>query len=200
MQTSLGLHPQVAHERHTEIGLFERLIKEVKYVGKIGLDKSQHFKQHFEIQLQVFSKIVAIVENSGGRVMSIHSRNAVPEVLKILNNHPNSGPAILHWFSGSKPQLSQAIDQRCWFSIGPKMLESKKGIELIKMMPFDKLLFETDGPFATSNKGIPYEPVDTLRLPELLSPILQKPATIIKKQILQNFRNLSSYKIRNRFQ
>ena len=166
----------------------------MKYVGEIGLDKSQHFKQHYDIQYQVFSKLIAIIEKSGGKIMSIHSRNAVPEVLKILNKHPNSGPAVLHWFSGSQTQLSQAIEQDCWFSIGPKMLESKKGIELIQMMPFDKILFETDGPFVISSKGIPYEPVDTLNLPELLSPILQKPTANIKKQILENFKNLTSYK------
>ena len=38
MRTALGLHPQIAHERKAELGLFEELLPQVRYVGEIGLD------------------------------------------------------------------------------------------------------------------------------------------------------------------
>ena len=148
IQTALGLHPQVAHLRYDELSLFERLLPEAKYVGEIGLDRSQHFKEHFDIQLRVFTHIIKLVEQAGGRIMTIHSRGAAKQVLDILSTHPKAGPAIMHWFSGSKKELAQAIRQGCWFSIGPKMLESRKSRELIQQMPKNRILFETDGPFA----------------------------------------------------
>src|ERR1700741_2594809 len=38
IRTALGLHPQLAYERHSELDLFESLIAETRYVGEIGLD------------------------------------------------------------------------------------------------------------------------------------------------------------------
>ena len=35
----------------------------------------------------------------------------------------------------------------CYFSVGPAMLSSKKGYELVQLMPIEKILVETDGPF-----------------------------------------------------
>jgi len=192
VQTSLGLHPQLAHERYNELPLFERLLSEVNYVGEIGLDKSQHYKQHIDIQQKVFTQIMCMVNNAGGKIMTIHSRNAAKEILDELEKWPNAGPAILHWFSGSINQLNRAIDLGCWFSIGPKMIESKNGRELIKQMPSEKILFETDGPFAKGRDGTPFEPRDTLKLPELLSSILEDEPNTIRNDVLNNFRNLTS--------
>ena len=38
IRTALGLHPQLAAERKSELGLFETLLPEAPYVGEIGLD------------------------------------------------------------------------------------------------------------------------------------------------------------------
>lgn len=46
------------------------------------------------------------------------------------------------------PQLEKAIELGCYFSINPKMLKTKSGIEVIKTVPIDHMLLETDAPFA----------------------------------------------------
>ena len=38
IRVALGLHPQLAHERRTEIDLFDSLLQNSRYVGEIGLD------------------------------------------------------------------------------------------------------------------------------------------------------------------
>jgi len=146
IQTALGLHPQLAHQRANELDLFDALLPGAKYVGEIGLDSSKGFEVHWEVQLKVFRHILRRVDRAGGRIMSVHSRGCVSAVLDELWSI--SGIPILHWFTGTPAQMKRAIDMGCWFSAGPAMLGTKKGRNLVSMMPKKYTLTETDGPFA----------------------------------------------------
>ena len=44
------------------------------------------------------------------------------------------------------PQLAQAVDAGCFFSVSARMLETKRGREYAKAIPLRKLLLETDAP------------------------------------------------------
>lgn len=147
IRTALGLHPQIAHQRSHELELFDALLSDAKYVGEIGLDGGKGFKDHWQVQLKVFRHILNSVNSAGGRVMTIHSRSSAASVLDFLPGV--DGVPILHWFTGTPSQLRKAIDMGCWFSINPSMLETKKGYNLVAMMPKERILTETDGPFTT---------------------------------------------------
>lgn len=146
IRTALGLHPQLAHQRSHELEMFDALISEAKYVGEIGLDGSKDFKPFMEAQLKVFRHILKTVNQAGGRVMSIHSRSSASAVISELATCDCI--PVYHWFTGNKSELQQAIASGGWFSVGPSMLSTKKGQELVAMLPRDKVLTETDGPFA----------------------------------------------------
>ena len=115
-------------------------------MGEIGLDGGKEFKTHWETQLKVFRHILRSSAKSGGKILSIHSRMSAHAVLDELIQ-VNGNLPILHWFSGTKQQLKRAIEIGCYFSVGPAMLSSKKGYELTQLMPMEKILVETDGPF-----------------------------------------------------
>ncbi len=159
IRTALGLHPQLAHERIGELPLFESLLPEAKYVGEIGLDGAPEYQAHRREQSLVFDRILTATARAGGRVMSIHCRRAVDEVLDALSRHPDAGIPVLHWFSGTKGQLERAISMGCWFSVGPAMLQGKRGRDLATSMPPKRVLTETDGPFGMLS-GHPLEPMD----------------------------------------
>ena len=146
--TALGLHPQLAHERKAELSLFDRLLPGCTYVGEIGLDGASEFKSHWQDQVYVFRHVLEACDRVGGRIMSIHSRRASTPLLNLLGLYPGSGTPILHWFSGTERELDRAISLGCWFSVGPAMLRSKRGMELVKRMPHERVLTESDGPFA----------------------------------------------------
>lgn len=148
IQTALGLHPQIAHQRYKELELFDSLLPDAQYVGEIGLDGSPDHKVHLDIQKKVFSHILKSCSQGGGYIMSMHSRGAVSALLEELKMNPNSGTTVLHWFSGNKTELDRAISMGCWFSVGPTMLLSKKGNEIVNRIPRDRILTESDGPFA----------------------------------------------------
>src|ERR1700722_12460886 len=102
---------------------------------------------------------------------SRHSRSAPGGVLDALAGHPGSGIPVLHWFSGSQQDLDRAEKLGCWFSVGPAMLRSAKGKRLAELMPRDRLLTETDAPFARESASGPLMPWDVLKAEADLSDI-----------------------------
>lgn len=148
IRTALGLHPQLAHERLGELPLFDKYLPQARYVGEIGLDGAPEFRSHWSSQITVFEHILKQCAQAGGRIMTIHSRRATQAVLDKIQAFPGAGTAVLHWFSGSPKELDRAIQLGCWFSVGPAMFQSAKGKKLASLMPRERILTETDGPFA----------------------------------------------------
>lgn len=150
-QTALGLHPQLAHERKSELPLFDQLLPQSDYVGEIGLDGAPEFRKSWQDQCNVFEHILRSCENAGGRVMSIHSRRAASAVIERLEACRGAGTPVLHWFSGNQKELDRAVACGCWFSVGPAMLAGERGRKLALRMPRERVLTETDGPFTERN-------------------------------------------------
>lgn len=191
IRTALGLHPQIAHERKGELPLLERLLPDVRYVGEIGLDGGPEYKRHWQDQVFVFTRILELCAGVGGRVLTIHSRRAAVSVLDALEAHPGAGTPILHWFSGMQRELARAVDLNCWFSVGPAMLASEKGRALAAKMPRDRLLTETDGPFAQL-EGSMALPWDAERAIALLADMWTEPETAVRDRLATNLRRLGT--------
>lgn len=190
IRTALGLHPQIAHNRKHELPLFEQLLPETRYVGEIGLDGGPEYKEYWSDQYLVFTHILKLCQRSGGRIMSLHSRRAAKAVLDEIEAHPGAGTAILHWFSGTQRELDRAISLGCWFSVGPAMLASKKGLALAAKMPKDRVLTETDGPFVQidGRSAFPWESEKTI---PFLASIWSVSELEIREQLKDNLRNLA---------
>jgi TatD DNase family protein len=191
IRTALGLHPEIAHERMGELPLFEALARETRYFGEIGLDGSSQYRLVQTEQVKVFETILQFATSSGGRIMTIHSRNAASSVLASLKRYADAGVPVLHWFSGSPSDLDAAIRQGCWFSVGPAMLRSKKGRELTSRMPRDRVLTETDGPFA-KNKSRPLQPADAWAAVDELTVIWKTTTEAVQAQLASNLRRLTA--------
>ncbi|KWV76353.1 Qat anti-phage system TatD family nuclease QatD [Pseudomonas fluorescens] len=184
-----GLHPEIVHERYAEL---DTLIEQIKYasaVGEVGLDGSKRFQHSFDAQRTVFTAVVAQCANVGGRVLSIHSRQAVREVLAILDDHPGFGTAVLHWFTGTAAELKSASDMGCWFSIGPAAFNSASGKALAKKLPRDRVVPESDGPFAQFD-GATVMPWSSGRTAELLAQAWELPVNEVEMTLEYNARQL----------
>lgn len=160
-----GLHPEIAHERAGELAWLLDQIATVAAVGEVGLDGSARFKTYYDIQRRIFSAVVARCAELGGRTLSIHSRQAVKDVLAELKQNPGFGTAVLHWFSGTATELRAADEEGCWFSVGPAMLTSANGRALAARMPRDRVVPESDGPFAKidGKPVMPWSEKDTVQ-------------------------------------
>lgn len=157
-----GLHPEIAHERVAELELLLEQIATVQAVGEVGLDGSPRFRPHYQVQCRIFEAVIRRCAELGGRTLSIHSRRAVKDILSILEQYPGFGTPVMHWFSGTLGELKDAEAHGCWFSIGPAMFESAHGRSLAAKMPRDRVVPESDGPFAkvAGNTVMPWSAVD----------------------------------------
>ncbi len=191
IKTALGLHPQLASERIGELALFDRLLPEARYVGEVGLDGADECKVFWPQQTKVFDHVLASCVQAGGRILTIHSRNAASPVLDALGRHNGYGVAVLHWFTGSKRELARAIEMDCWFSVGTAMVQGKKGRDLVSLMPTERVLTETDGPFAKS-RGKSLQPAQCDGAIEFLAEIWQMDRHMVGAKIAENFRHLVS--------
>lgn len=191
ISTALGLHPQIAHQRRSELDLFDSYLPETPYVGEIGLDGAPEFKMHWVDQIAVFDHILHGCTRIGGRIMSIHSRRATSAVLDRLEAFPNAGIPILHWFSGNRRELDRAISLNCWFSVGSAMLLANKAKDLAKHMPRERILTETDGPFVQID-GRPAMPWDAQRAVTQLAVLWEIPLEEVEQKLSSNLSHLTS--------
>ncbi|QTF92885.1 MAG: TatD family hydrolase [Halomonas sp. BM-2019] len=163
-----GLHPEIAHERSGELDLLLSQFESAPAVGEVGLDGSPRFRHSYAVQCHIFGAVVERCRELGGRTLSIHSRRAVKDVLTELGRNPGFGTAVLHWFTGSTTELKAAIDLGCWFSIGPAAFNSAHGKSLAKSLPKDRVVPESDGPFARVD-GKPVMPWSLAKTAHLLA-------------------------------
>jgi TatD DNase family protein len=149
VRVALGLHPQLVAERAGELALFEKLLPSARYVGEIGLDAAPKFYSSFAEQERVFARILAACSEQGGKILTIHSVRTVAKVLSHLERSlpPGRGIAVLHWFTGTIAEAKRAAEIGCYFSVNSEMFRSQKNIALVRSLPINRILTETDGPF-----------------------------------------------------
>lgn len=189
VHVGLGLHPEVAEAKQNEEALLVQLVSSTRFIGEIGLDGSSRFKSSLPLQERIFTSVIAECQNQGGRIMSIHSRGAESRLLNILEAHPNAGIPVLHWFSGSRKELQRAIELGCWFSVGPAMLASEKGRSHLGEMPLNRVLPETDGPFA-QRRGVPLMPWEACDISSHLELLTVKSKAEVSSMLRENLKRL----------
>ena len=183
IEVGLGLHPEIVANKYGERDVLLQGISLARYIGEIGLDGSPQYAPFRLRQKQIFENVLTEASRVGGRILSLHSRRAVSDVLSALKNHPKAGTAVLHWFSGSVHELNDAIDLGCYFSVNTLMASSERGARLISLMPRDKVLPESDGPFAVKG-NVPLSPMtSTSGVAQCLSTIWGMP----QEEILSTF-------------
>lgn len=190
-RTALGLHPQLAHQRKHELPLFDKLIDETRYIGEIGLDGSKSYIKHIETQRLVFKHILKKCSEFDDKILTIHSLNAVDEVLELLNVYPKSGTPILHWFLATKKQVHKAVELGCYFSVGPAMINSARAKKVISWLPKNRVLLETDGPFAKID-GKPAFPSDVVLVIQFLSELWEKTLEQVQDELKSTLKKLVS--------
>lgn len=149
IKLALGLHPQLVKERYSELSLLMKYLPDAKYIGEVGLDFNRQFYESKDKQLHVFDTVIRESAYHEGKIISIHSVKSAKQVLDIIEKYNccDTCQCILHWYSGELKQLKRAIEMGCFFSINLRMLESANGKNIIKHIPIERILVESDAPF-----------------------------------------------------
>lgn len=173
IKVGLGFHPQLVSERAYEIDLFLRFVKDSKYVGEIGIDFNSSYIGSKVQQISCFRRIAKACADDGGKVLSIHSVKAAGTIIDELEEAGTfqNCKCIFHWFTGTSAERKRAIENGAFFSINRKMLVTKSGRELVKIIPVDRLLLETDAPFTMKINSIIALKTELLKLVNDISAI-----------------------------
>ena len=147
LHPSLGMHPLRVMEGKNEIDTFIALAKNTEFIGEIGLDFSREGAPTKKVQLAVLKEIVESIK--AGKFVTVHSRGSAADLLLLLEDH-KVGPVCFHYFTAGISAAKDAISSGHYLSFNRRMLKGKHK-ELFAVVPMDRVLVESDGPFLTKS-------------------------------------------------
>jgi len=176
---TVGIHPHHAAEvteddvaRTQELASAPR--KKLVAIGEIGLDFYKNFSPA-DAQRKLFLSFLALVKKTALPVI-IHSRDAKDETYEMLKaelGRPVKG--VMHCFSQDREYLEKILDLGMHVSFTCNITyKNAAGLAaLIKYVPSDRLLIETDAPFLApqSLRGRRNEPANLVHLVQAISGI-----------------------------
>ena len=170
---ALGLHPMNDRMRESDLRDFLHLLPNTQYVGEIGLDFTSKAKGDKNTQVEFLKKIVSVCSTKN-KLMSIHVRGAEKEAIDIIKKYQPTR-CIIHWFTGTQEDLYEFLNIGCYFSINANM--ALQNSEIIKKIPKDRILVESDGPYSKVN-GKKYSPEMLRDEYEIIAKALNEPNLI----------------------
>jgi TatD DNase family protein len=148
---ALGIHPEYADKMNEDILDKIRLLsknKKVVAIGEIGLDY-YYGDPPRDIQRVWFERQIELAKELSLPII-IHDRDSHEDTVKIIKKtNANEVGGIFHCFSGSTEMAMDMLDYNFHISIGGVVTfkNAKKVVEVVKAVPLDKLLIETDCPY-----------------------------------------------------
>ena len=157
---AVGLHPSHLEDESFDEKFYLDLAKNEKTVaiGECGLDYFRMKNEELRIknlQKEVFIKHIELAKKVN-KPLIIHCRDSHEDLIKILNSKfsiLNSPAGVMHFFTGNYEQAKQYIDLGFYISFSGVITFASEYEELVRKLPLDKILIETDAPYATP---VPY--------------------------------------------
>jgi len=185
---ALGFHPQLVKSHGDQFSQMLSLMSRTQFIGEIGLDFQENSDDLKSKQENIFKQILDHAARYRNKILSVHSRKSSDEVVAMIGpNYP--GNIILHWYSGSQSTLKKALANGYLFSVNPTMTLSASGRSIIKGLPLETILTETDGPFTETNNKQSI-PSDVNSVIDYLAKLHNQTTQNIEKIIKNNFLNL----------
>ena len=185
-----GIHPWKAHENFRDLDKFQKYIKETPMIGEIGLDF------HWVVEEEKYPHQLKVIEyffkkaREYDKVTNLHTKGAEREILDLIKKYSLRTP-IIHWYSGPFYILKELLDYGCYFTISVDLGYSKTTEEIVKYLPLDRILTETDGPTALEWVNGEYGyPSYIKNIVGKISAIKNLPEEQVKKSIEFNLKSL----------
>lgn len=148
---TIGIHPNSNENEFDNFDKISNLPKNKKIIGigETGLDFYKNFN-HSKTQIKNFEKHIELARKLNLPVV-VHTRDAEIETLNIIkkNIEKYSTKFLIHCYTGSLGFSRKLIDLGCFISFSG-IITFKNAEELrnvVKYVPIDKMLIETDSPF-----------------------------------------------------
>ncbi len=182
LYSTAGVHPHDAD--HVSADYLERLRQlaehhQVKAIGECGLDFNRNFSKP-EQQLNVFSEQIQLAAQLN-LPLFLHQRDAFEPWFELLQPYFSKIPAMIsHCFTGSLAEVKQCLDAGMYIGITGWLCDDKRGQslqELVRYIPLDRLMIETDAPYLTP-KNIKPRPKSSRNEPAYLPYVVTRLAEL----------------------
>ncbi|MDO3408344.1 TatD family hydrolase [Saccharibacillus sp. CPCC 101409] len=172
LYTTAGVHP---HDAKSCGGRTLQSLRDlaaggsVVAIGECGLDYNRDFSPR-DMQLEWFTKQVELAEELE-LPLFLHERDAHEDFARILRRvKPPGVPAVVHCFTGSEQELRAYLEMDLYIGITGWICDERRGKHLrslVKLIPPERLMIETDAPFLTPRDLVP-KPKDGRNEPRFL--------------------------------
>jgi TatD DNase family protein len=121
----------------------------ISAIGECGLDYNRNFSPK-QIQMECLEAQLELAIEVKKPVF-LHERDAFDDFSRILRNYrPSLAGCVVHCFTGDKEALHTYLSMDCYIGITGWLCDERRGAHLIPLLreiPHDRLLLETDSPY-----------------------------------------------------
>ena len=185
--SALGMHPWYVNQiTESDFDKLEKLLKSNRDVllGECGLDG---LKPHFTKQTEVFLRQTELAKKYN-RPMVIHCVKAIEWFQN--NRHELPERFVFHSYNGKVEFLKQILNYGGYVGLNASVFKSSAVAEIIKYVPADRIVLETDAPYQGFEKGKENKPEAILEIFEKIARIRDEDKEALAHQIYQNSLNL----------
>lgn len=164
-------------------------------LGEAGLDFHYNFAKP-ENQIKVFKRQIAIAQELK-MPLTVHSRKAEREVLRILEAENFLGSVIFHCFTGDVEEAKIILERGYYISFSGIITFKKEDLlrEIVQIIPLNRIFSETDSPYLSPEpfRGKVNRPVRVRLVAEKLAEIKGVTVGELNTQISNNFKTLFGF-------
>jgi TatD DNase family protein len=182
--STAGVHPHDSRNCTMDtIPELRRLaaMEQVVAIGECGLDFNRDFSPRPQ-QEKWFEAQAALAEELQ-MPLFLHERDADRRFYEILTAARKTVPAVVHCFTGSRASLKMYLDLGLYIGITGWICDERRGKplrELVREIPLDRLMIETDAPFLLP-RSMATKPKDGRNEPCFLPHVLEVVAECLGK-------------------
>jgi TatD DNase family protein len=166
-----GIHPWLAPDYADRLPELRDAVEQSPILGEIGLDhRFVKDRDAHEAQERVFEYFLRTAADQD-KIVILHTAGAERETLEYLKRY-RVRRVIVHWYSGSLNILRDLEERGAYFTVGIEAAYSGHVRDIVRAIPPDRLLTETDNP------GGPKEFIGTPGSPALIREVVSKVAEI----------------------
>lgn len=201
LYATAGVHPHDADQFSADTGrALAELVKldSVVAVGETGLDFNRNYSTP-DAQTRAFEAQLELAHQSQLPVF-LHERDAFSRQKEILEAYRDGlSSAVSHCFTGSREALYGYLDLDLYIGITGWICDERRGVhlqELVREIPADRLLLETDAPYLLPRslkpkpQGKRNEPAYLTEVLRVVADCLNKPEAQLAAETTANARRL----------
>lgn len=183
-KTCLGLHPWdinlVQYQSVEKIIKQNYMNPDFFALGEIGLDKSCRID--YEKQKLIFESQISLASELNIPRIIIHSVRSHSDILNSLKRFKTKSKILIHDYYGNIEIAEHYLRYDCYFSFGKKIFFNSNAKKVIKLLPIDRILLETDD----------QQDFNIFDIYDQASKVLNLKSEVLLNQLYKNYKIFSS--------